>query len=84
MPSWKKSQTKIRATSGKAYCCPCCNAKTLRGRGQFELCPVCYWEDDGMDQSNPRLEQARISYQRFGACEERWIHHVRPPRTNER
>jgi Cysteine-rich CPCC len=37
-----------------------------------------------MDQSNPRLEQARLNYGQFGACEERWVHDVRPPRTGER
>ena len=29
--------------------CPCCDYYTLRGRAGFEVCPVCYWEDDGQD-----------------------------------
>ena len=32
-----------------AFRCPCCRFKTLRGRGQDEICPVCFWEDDGQD-----------------------------------
>jgi hypothetical protein len=28
---------------------PCCSALTLSGRGAFEICPVCGWEDDGQD-----------------------------------
>ena len=84
MARWKRYQTVIGPGRAKAYRCPCCNAKTLRGRGQFELCPVCYWEDDGMDTGNPRLEWARVNYRQFGACEDRWIHDVRPPRTGDR
>jgi hypothetical protein len=84
MARWKKFQTLIASKPGNAYRCPVCGSKTLHGRGQFELCPVCYWEDDGMDQSNPKLEQARENYQKLGASAERWLHDVRPPRTGER
>jgi len=31
------------------YRCPCCRFKTLHARGQFEMCPVCFWEDEGQD-----------------------------------
>jgi hypothetical protein len=31
------------------FCCPCCNYKTLEERGQYEICRVCFWEDDGND-----------------------------------
>lgn len=27
--------------------CPCCGYRTLQERGQYEICPVCSWEDDG-------------------------------------
>ena len=29
--------------------CPCCGYLTLDERGGYEICPVCYWEDDGQD-----------------------------------
>ena len=29
--------------------CPCCRCKTLRERGGFDICEVCFWEDDGQD-----------------------------------
>ena len=32
------------------YRCPCCRSLTLHGRGGFEMCPVCWWEDDGQDE----------------------------------
>lgn len=74
--------------------CPCCGCKTLAERGGFELCPVCYWEDDGQDdydadvvRGGPNgslsLNAARANYARCGACEERVIGCVRPPHANE-
>ena len=74
--------------------CPCCKFKTLGERGGFEICPVCFWEDDGQDDHdaaeirggpNGRLSlaQARLNFCRFGACDERSIEHVRPPLPDE-
>lgn len=34
------------------YRCPCCQFRTLHERGGFELCPVCFWEDDGQDDQD--------------------------------
>jgi hypothetical protein len=31
------------------HACPCCGYKTLPGRGDYDLCPVCWWEDDGVE-----------------------------------
>lgn len=28
------------------YECLCCGYKTLETRGKFDICPVCFWEDD--------------------------------------
>jgi len=27
--------------------CPCCGHRTLREPSAYEICPVCFWEDDG-------------------------------------
>lgn len=32
--------------------CPCCGYKTLSSRGEYEICRLCNWEDDGTDRSN--------------------------------
>ncbi|MFI6495541.1 CPCC family cysteine-rich protein [Streptomyces sp. NPDC050564] len=32
------------------YRCPCCGYLTLAERGGFEICHVCFWEDDGQDE----------------------------------
>ena len=29
------------------FACPCCLYQTIKERGQYEICPVCFWEDDG-------------------------------------
>jgi Cysteine-rich CPCC len=74
--------------------CPCCGCKTLSERGAFDICKVCYWEDDGQDdydadlvRGGPNgalsLSAARANYREFGACEWRLVAHVRPPRPEE-
>jgi hypothetical protein len=75
---------------GVCYRCPCCHYKTLEERGGYDICPVCFWEDDGQDDEDANtnrifspnhmsLEFARENYRRFGACEERLIQYVRLP-----
>jgi len=77
------------------YGCPCCRHLTLPERGGYDICPVCFWEDDGQDDAdadvvrggpNGRLSliEARKNYLRLGACEERMPSSVRPPRPDER
>ena len=77
------------------YRCPCCQSRTLCGRAQDEICPVCFWHDDGQDDHDAEdvrggpngwlsLVQARDNYQRWGAVEERLIVRARPPLPDER
>lgn len=74
--------------------CPCCRSLTLCGRGGFEICPVCYWEDDGQDDHDAddvrggpngtlSLSEARVNYQRHGASEPRFVGSVRKPLPQE-
>lgn len=28
------------------FACPCCGCLTLAERGAYDICPVCFWEDD--------------------------------------
>lgn len=55
--------------------CPCCNYETLVQRGQYDICPVCFWEDDGNNDSNwysgpnhMTLSEGRSNYEKYGAC----------------
>lgn len=33
----------------KTFTCPCCGYPTLDGRGDYSICHLCFWEDDGQD-----------------------------------
>jgi hypothetical protein len=76
------------------YRCPCCHHRTLDVRGEYDICPVCFWEDEGQDSHEAdnisgangslSLTQARENYLRIGACEAAMLRHVRPPRRKER
>ena len=78
----------------KTYRCPCCGFKTLKGRGQFEVCPVCFWEDDGQDESESSevrggpngalsLRQAQLNFFQYGVVDERFKERVRGPEPEE-
>ena len=80
--------------SGVKYACPCCGFKTLDERGGFEMCPVCWWEDDGQDDHDANrvrggpngilsLNEARQNFLIFGASEEKFQSGVRPPKPEE-
>ncbi len=68
--------------------CPCCGYKTLHERNGFEICPVCFWEDDGQDDHDAdevhggpngslSLAEARKNFASGGACEEAMLPNVR-------
>jgi hypothetical protein len=61
---------------GIRYSCPCCGYPTLAGRGTYEICELCWWEDDGQDDAdadvvaggpndNYSLVEARDNFERF-------------------
>jgi hypothetical protein len=57
--------------------CPACDHFTLPKRSGYDICPVCFWEDDGLDLdkldqiSGPNhltLREARENFRHLGAC----------------
>ncbi|MDR1075518.1 MAG: hypothetical protein LBL59_04225 [Xanthomonadaceae bacterium] len=68
--------------------CPCCDYFTLDERGFHDICPICFWEDDGTDlgeldapsSANRQLtlRQARENFVRLGACDEEAVADVLP------
>jgi hypothetical protein len=59
------------------FACPCCGFLTLMEQppGTFEVCPVCYWEDDPVQYADPvyrgganqvNLSEARKNFAVFG------------------
>jgi hypothetical protein len=76
------------------YACPCCGHRTLDERppGTYDICPVCFWEDDPVQYDDPdyegganrpSLRQAQANFLRFGASEERRSANVRKPTSAE-
>lgn len=70
--------------------CPCCGNRTLDVRANFEICPVCFWEDDGQDDGRAdevwggpnrglSLTVARQNYTDIGAADPQDLPHVRTP-----
>jgi hypothetical protein len=83
-----------RDPEGGPYACPCCRYITLTERGGFEICPVCFWEDDGQDDPDAdvvlggpngqlSLTQARQNFASIGASDGRCRAFVRPPLPQE-
>ena len=61
------------------YECPCCGYFTFENKpdGNYDICPVCFWEDDpcayeDFDEecccNGVSLNQARRNFLEFGAC----------------
>ena len=76
------------------YPCPCCGHLTLAEEppGTFEVCPVCFWEDDDVQYRDPKfrgganrvsLSEARENFASLGASSKEFIDQVRTPRPEE-
>jgi hypothetical protein len=78
------------------YVCDCCGHRTLLNPGYYEICVVCGWEDDRVDNNRRRggpdarsgpngisLSEARANFARLGAAKERSLPFVRSPRPEE-
>ena len=75
--------------------CPCCGYLTLDARdppGTYDICKVCFWEDDPVQLRDPTYEgganvvslnQARENYRRYGVSERAYADAVRAPRPDE-
>ena len=70
------------------YVCKCCGCAALDSADEYDICPVCFWEKDKTQASNPdyaegansvSLNEARKNYAEFGACEKRFAENVRKP-----
>lgn len=84
----------LRLASGgdrlvRMYPCPCCGYKTLPGRGDYDLCPVCWWEDDDLEPweySGPNTRTLVEAQQEYLSESRPYRHRpgkVRPPKRRE-
>lgn len=61
------------------YTCPCCGYRTFgQFPGSYDICHVCFWEDDQIQildpwyaggANKPSLAAAQQNFQRIGACD---------------
>jgi len=58
------------------FTCPCCGHQTLESFHDWDICPVCCWEDDILGNEDIRspvnrdmlLSQGQANYMIYGAC----------------
>ncbi|MGC4942942.1 CPCC family cysteine-rich protein [Kribbella sp. DT2] len=75
------------------YPCVCCGHLTMDETvGSYQICPVCFWEDDQVQLRTPDtvlganrvpLVEAQRNYLAYGACDEHARKYVRPPQDDE-
>jgi len=69
--------------------CACCGYATIDAKADFEICPICFWEDDGQDETDSdedrggpnqvSLTSARINFLTYGASDRKNLSHCRAP-----
>jgi hypothetical protein len=74
--------------------CPCCGYLMFEGKpGSYDICEICYWEDDDVQLRDPHfagganalsLLESQRNFAAFGATERRFLPYVRPPKASER
>jgi hypothetical protein len=75
------------------FVCPCCGHRVFgEPPGSYEICPVCFWEDDVVQlrwpdydggANRPSLVQAQCNYAADGACERQCLPWVRAAQPDE-
>ena len=95
LPTWARdlaAALEEALRTAKRDPCPCCGFLTLFGRGNWIICPVCWWADeprlgDDSDRHSAlnglSLGAARANYAEFGAATEKDRERVRPPLADE-
>jgi hypothetical protein len=74
--------------------CPCCGflTRSTEEHGTYEICPVCNWEDDGVQYGDPTfwgganilsLNEAKENFKEFGASMKEDLPYVRSPLADE-
>ena len=68
--------------------CACCGYCVLNERGGWEICPICFWEDDPVQiadpwyeggANKPSLVESQRNYAKLGAMEACFVCRVRKP-----
>lgn len=83
---------RLRSADG-LFTCPCCGYATLSAVASYEICRICFWEDDGQDDPDAdenmggpnhiSLTQGRIDFLQHGASDPKDLRHCRAPGAGE-
>lgn len=74
--------------------CPCCGYLTMDelGGNTYDICPICYWEDDEFQNENPNfsggankvcLNEARENFKKIRVSSKEFSGLVRAPYPDE-
>lgn len=80
-------------TTEKKFTCFVCGYKTLDTRCDWDICPICFWEDDILVQSDDddrnspangmTVSQAQANFICMGAVDTKSIENVRKPNDDD-
>ena len=73
--------------------CPCCGYEVFsEPPGSYEICPICYWEDDIVQLAFPEMAgganccsliEGQANFAQYCACDRRFKENVRVPLPSE-
>ncbi|RXM38169.1 hypothetical protein BOQ62_19125 [Chryseobacterium sp. CH21] len=73
----------LLGTPKELFTCPCCNYKTILEKGNYQICRVCFWEDDGGDDefkysyvNHMTLKEGKENFKTKGAISEKFLKFV--------
>jgi hypothetical protein len=87
------TKEQLLLSNGKFFC-NCCGYNTLTQfpDGTYEVCEICYWEDDKTQTDNPdyvsgannvSLNEARSNYEQSGVSDLALLQYVRKASAND-
>jgi hypothetical protein len=89
----KESDAREQEHQGPSFPCPCCGYLVFDSApGSYDICPICYWEDDIWQLRFPHeaggantvsLVEGQANFVAYGACEDHVREYTRKPRPNE-
>ncbi len=84
-----------KRSKNQRFPCKCCGYLTISEYGLYDICPVCFWEDDSAESDSENedfisqanndmtLIEAKNNFRKFGACSEKFVKLVRKPTEDE-